>query len=135
MDYLKDWLYKIVSGIAYIHDSILHYAGTLPVKLTDKDLHFVVFGLFGLALLLLALPLFRLLTRLGKYGLMAWLFTFSTVLMVCFAVEIGQYMTNTGSLQLSDIVYGIYGFLVVSAIVGLLYLLVCAIRSIFKRDS
>ena len=135
MDYLKDWLYKIVSGIAYIHDSIWHYVGTLPLNLTDKDLHFIVFGLFGLALLLLALPLFRLLTRLGKYGLMAWLFTFSTVLMICFAVEIGQYITKTGSLQFSDIVYGIYGFLAVSAIVGLLYLLVRAIRSIFKKDS
>ena len=135
MDYLKDWLYKIISGIAYIHDSIQRYARTLPLKLTDKDLHFIVFGIFGLALLLLVLPLFRLLTRLGKYGLMAWLFTFSTVLMICFAVEIGQYITKTGNLQVGDIVYGIYGFLAVSAIVGLLYLLVCAIRSIFKKDS
>ena len=135
MDLLKDWLYIIISKIAYVHDSIERFARTLPVRFTDKDLHFIVFGLFGLCLFLLVVPLFRLLTRLGKYALMAWLFALSTVLMICFAVEVGQYMTKTGSMQYSDIVYGISGFLVVSAIVGLLYLLICLIRSIFKKDS
>jgi len=132
LDSLKDWLYKIVSNIAYIHDSVWHYARTLPVRLTDKDLHFIVIGLFGLALLLLVLPLFRLLTRLGKSGLMAWLFTLSTVLMISFAIEIGQHMTQTGKMDLGDIVYGVLGFLAASAIVGLLYVLIRAIRSIFK---
>ena len=125
MDSLKDWLYKIVSNIAYIHDSVWHYARTLPVRLTDKDLHFLVIGAFGMLL-------FSLLTRLGKSGLMAWLFTLSTVLMISFAIEIGQHMTQTGKMDLGDIVYGVLGFLAASAIVGLLYVLIRAIRSIFK---
>jgi len=132
LDLLKNWLCKIVSDIAYIHDSIWRFARTLPVRFTDKDLHFIVFGFFGLALLLLVLPLFRLLTRLGKSGLMAWLFTLATVLMISFAIEIGQHMTQTGKMDLGDIVYGALGFLAVSAIVGLLYVLVSVICSIFK---
>lgn len=135
MDLLKDWLYIIISKIAYIHDSIERFARTLPVRFTDKDLHFIVIGLFGLVLLVLVLPLFRALTRHGKSGLMAWLFTLSAVLTISFAIEVGQHMTQTGKMDLGDIVYGNLGFLAVSAVVGLVYLLLCLILRILKSDK
>ena len=59
---------------------------------------------------------------------MAWLFTFMTILFVTFAIEEGQRLTDTGSFQLLDIVYGIVGFLTVSAALGLVYLLYLFIR-------
>lgn len=135
MDLLKDWLYIIISKIAYIHDSIERFARTLPVRFTDKDLHFIVIGLFGLVLLLVALPLFRALTRRGSFGLMAWLFTLSTVVMISFAIEIGQVTTGTGRMEMEDIVYGLLGFLAVSAVVGLVRLMLCLLRRILKRDK
>ena len=135
MVFLKNWLSRIIANIAIIHDCIEHWARTLPVHLTDKDLHFIVIGLFGLVLFLLALPLFRALTRRGSFGLMAWLFTLSTVIMITFAIEIGQMRTGTGSMEMEDIVYGLLGFLAVSAVVGLLYLLLCLIRRILKKDK
>ena len=135
MDLLKDWLYIIISKIAYIHDSIERFARTLPVRFTDKDLHFIVIGLFGLVLLVLVLPLFRALTRHGKSGLMAWLFTLSTVIMISFAIEIGQVTTGTGKMEMEDIVFGLLGFLAVSAVVGLVYLLLCLILRILKSDK
>ena len=131
----KDWLYRIVTFIARVHDSIIAYNEGTTTPLTDKELHFVVIGLRGLLLFLLAVPLFRFLTRKGWYGLMAWLFTFSTILFITLAIEVGQRLTRTGSLQIMDIAYGIAGFLAVSALIAAVYLLVSLIRWLFRKEK
>lgn len=133
MAQLKDWLYRIVVSIAWIHDWILKKNRHSSAPFTDKQLHFIILGLFGLCLFLLAFLLFRYLAKHGHVGIMAWLFTLSTVVSVCFAIEIGQHVTKTGSMQFDDIVYGIAGFLVVSACIALLYLLFCVIKWLFRK--
>ena len=133
MALLKGWLYQIVTFIAHVHDSILVLNEGITTPFTDTQLHFIVIGLFGLLLFLLVIPLFRFMTRRGWYGLMAWLFTFSTVLFVNFAIEVGQHLTQTGSLQIQDIAYGTAGFLAASAVIAAVYLLVSLIRWLFRK--
>ncbi len=135
MAVFKDWLYRFLTFIARFHDSIVSYNQGIAAPFTDKELHFIVIGLFGLLFFLLAIPLFRFLTRKGWYGLMAWLFTFSTILFITFAIEVGQLLTKTGSFQTMDIAYGIAGFLAASAIIAAVYLLVSLIRRLFQKDK
>ncbi len=132
MEQLRDWLYELVAFIAQLHDRLWEL-NTLQVSpLDDKQMHFVVTAAFGLMLFLLIQPVFRFLTKHGRAGLMAWMLAFMTVLFVTFAIEIGQRVTGTGNLELSDIVYSVVGFLAVSAVVGLLHLLFRFIRWIFR---
>lgn len=135
MAVLRKWLYQLVSFVARFHDSIVDYNQGTVVPFTDKELHFIVIGLFGLLLFLLVLPLFRFLTRRGRYGLMTWLFTFSTVLFVVFAIEVGQQLTRTSWMQMWDIVYGIAGFLAASVLIALGYLLLSLIRWLFRKEK
>ena len=135
METLRKWLYQIVTFVARVHDRIADYNQGTEAPLTDKELHLVVIGLFGLLLFLLVIPLFRFLTRRGRYGIMAWLFTFSTVLFVVLAIEVGQQLTKTSRMQLWDIVYGIAGFLAVSAVIALLYLLFSLIRWLLGKEK
>ena len=128
----KEWLKEIVVWVADIHDKFLEYSKNLPSPLTDKDLHFLVIGAFGLAVFILSFFLFRLLSRLNRYGMMAWLFSFAVVLFVVFAIEVGQHLTKTGSLELGDIAYGVMGFLYASAGAAVLYLIFCLIRWLFR---
>ena len=128
----KDWLNQLVAWIAEIHDILLEYAKNLPSPLTDKDLHFLVIGAFGLAVFIFSFFLFKLLNRLNRYGIMAWLFSFAVVLFVTFAIEVGQHLTKTGSLELGDIAYGVAGFLYASAGAAALYLVFCLIRWLFR---
>jgi hypothetical protein len=130
---LRDGLYQIVVFIARIHDNTLVYNRSLSSPFTDKQLHFLFLGAFGLLLFLAAWPVFRALTRRGCAGLMAWLFALPTVISVCFAIEIGQYLTNTGSMQLEDIVSGILGFLAVSAVIMILWLIYRVVRWIIRK--
>ena len=130
----KDWLYALVAFIARIHDKIVAYNKSFtPTPFTDKDLHFIVMGLFGLVVFGLCLLLFRFLARRGLVGLMAWLLALFVLVSVCFAVEMGQYVTKTGSMELGDIVYGIVGFLAASAVAAVCWLLVCLFRWLFRR--
>ena len=133
MEQLKDWLYELVVFIARVHDELVRYNRTFSSPLTDKEMHFVVAGGFGLLFFLLILPLFIFLTRKNRAGLMAWLLTFMTVMFVTFAIEIGQKMTGTGGMELADIVYGAVGFLAASAVLGILYLLYLLIRWLLEK--
>ena len=128
----KEWLRTIVVWIAGIHDRLLEYSNVLPSPLTDKDLHFLVIGAFGLVVFILSFFLFRLLSRLNRYGMMAWLFSFAVVLFVAFAIEVGQHLTKTGSLQLGDIAYGVAGFVFASVGAAALYLVFCLLRWLFR---
>ena len=129
---LKEYLYQIVAWIARVHDSMWAYNRSFSSPFTDKELHFIVIGAFGLAFFVLAFLLFGLLTRLNRFGIMAWLFSLSTVLFVTFAIEIGQFVTHTGNMELEDIVYGIVGFLIASVGASLLYALFCLLRALVR---
>ncbi len=133
LERLKDWLYELIVTIARIHDEIVSYNSTLSAPFDDKQMHFIVIGGFGLLLFLAILPLFIFLTRKNRPGLMAWLFSFMTVLYITFAIEIGQKLTDTGGMELADIVYGVVGFLAVSAVLGFFFLLYLLIRMLLRK--
>ncbi|MBR1566052.1 MAG: hypothetical protein IJ649_04730 [Oscillospiraceae bacterium] len=132
MGQLRLWLYQAVAFIARVHDSISAYNWGLAAPFTDKEMHFIVTAVFGLLLFLLILPLFYVLTKHGRAGIMAWMLAFMTVLFVTFAIEVGQQVTGTGGLELEDIVYSVIGFLAVSVGVGVLYLLYLLVKWIVQ---
>lgn len=137
MDLLRDRLYDIVVAIARVHDSVWAKNLAEGKPFSDKDLHFLVMGAFGLVVLLLCYGLFRLLARRGWVAVMAWLLALWVVLTFCFAIEVGQFKSNTGSMELEDIVYGMAGFLAMSAIVAafclLIWLLCLLVRALRKK--
>ncbi len=130
---LKDWLYQVVASVAWFHDWVVRYNRQHSHLFNNSELHFIVIGVFGLLLFLLVYLVFRLLAKHGQVGFMSWLFTLSSVFAVCFAIEVGQHMTNTGRMELEDIVYGVAGFLAASGCVLLLYLLFCLFRWMFRK--
>lgn len=108
-----------VRGIARIHNTILALNDSGELFLTDKQLHFVVIGAFGMALLLMIYPLFILLSR--KHVLViAWLYVFTVLVMLSFAIEIGQGLSGTGNMEMRDVISGLAGFMCLFAVFALL---------------
>ena len=100
----------MVSGISRIHDKLLQINDTSALFLTDKQLHFAVMGLVGMGLLLVIYPLFLLLSK--KHVLtIAWIYVFTVMVVLSFAIEIGQGITNTGNMDLEDVISGLAGFM------------------------
>lgn len=91
---------------------------------TDKQLHFLVIGLLGMAMIFAVYPLFKWLARRNHIMIIAWIYVFTMILVITFAIEIGQKVTNTGVMEFSDIVFGVLGF-------ALFFLIFSVVRGIY----
>lgn len=60
---MTKFLYMIVGLIAKIHTFILGINDSYEYALTDKQLHFLVIGLLGIALVLVIHPVFKYLAK------------------------------------------------------------------------
>ncbi len=58
--------------------------------------------------------------------MISWIYVFTLIIVITFAIEIGQRVTNTGVMEFKDIVFGVFGFicmfLVFSAVRGIYHL-------------
>ena len=122
---MKELLYWGVEMVAKIHNQIMQLNNTFETNFTDKDLHFLVIGLLGVGMLMLVFPLFRYLARGGHEMTIAFIYVFTVILVITFAIEIGQKISGTGQMEFGDIAYGIVGFLA-------MYVVVCVIRGIIR---
>ena len=109
---MRELLYWIVECIAKIHSYILRLNDAFEYNFTDKELHFLVIGLLGMAFIFVVYPLFKWLAEHGHVMVIAWIYVFTLVIVITFAIEIGQRVTHTGNMEFSDIVMGIFGFVV-----------------------
>lgn len=124
-------IYWILYRIADVHEAILHWNDAWEANFTDKELHFLVFGFLGLTVFLASDFLFRRLVRRGLTGAVSWLYTLTLILGITFAIEIGQYFTGTGTMDLKDLISGVVGFVLFS----LLYIMLRHIlRRLFRRE-
>ena len=120
--------------VARRHDSILGINDSGQYNLTDKQLHFWVVGLFGMALILLIQPVFKGLAENGHTLIITWIYVFTVVIVFTFAVEIGQWYSGTGVPDSADIGYGVSGFLVLFIIYAIIRATVLTVWRMVKRD-
>lgn len=109
--FIKELLYNIMMIVAKIHDYIMELNNNLTNPFTDKELHFIVMGTFGMFMVLITYPLFKYLSKKNIMSI-TFLYVVTFMLMLIFSVEIGQQVTNTGLLDFEDIVFGISGFII-----------------------
>lgn len=109
-------LYGIMRIIAKIHNYILHLNDKFEYNFSDKDLHFLVIGLLGMAMIFVVYPVFKWLASKKHIMVIAWIYVFTLILVITFAIEIGQKISNTGSMELADIILGVMGFIVMFAV-------------------
>ena len=104
-------LYAIVGEIAKIHERILSLNNKYEYNLSDKTLHFLVIGFLGLTLVFAVHPIFKWLARTGHTMVITWIYVFTLIVVITFAIEIGQKVSGTGAMEFADIVYGVVGFI------------------------
>ncbi len=121
---MKKLLTKLVEYIGLWHSRLLHLNDSYEAHFSDKQLHFLVIGILGMIGIFVCYPLFRNLAKKGHTMVIAWLYVFTLILGLTFAIEIGQGATGTGTMEFADIVAGIGGFL-------LMFLLFALLREIY----
>ncbi|MDO4867055.1 MAG: hypothetical protein Q4C10_10920 [Clostridia bacterium] len=126
---MSKYLHMLVAWIARLHDHIMTFNDRFEYSFTDKELHFIVIGALGLGLILLIYPLFKLLANKGRVLAITWIYVLTVLAVLTFAIEIGQHVTGTGTMEFGDVVAGLGGFFAVTAAIVVLRLLLLAVRS------
>ena len=126
---------NFVVFIARMHAYILTLNDSDQKNLTDKQLHFLIIGIFGFCMLLVLQPIFRWLSKHHAELLITFLYVFTIVVVVSFAIEIGQAYSGTGDMDFYDIASGILGFFVFFGIYLIGYLIYRGIAGSLRKES
>lgn len=108
---MGEFIYWIVEVVNTIHDILGEICKTLGVKLTDKELHFWIFGFIGIIFFFFVHSFFKWLSTISMSAI-SFLYVFTVLLVVVFAIEIQQKITGRGNMEFADAVMGLWGFMV-----------------------
>lgn len=107
---MKELLYSIVGLIAKVHSRLLQLNDAYEYNFTDKELHFLVIGLMGMAFIFIVHPVFKWLASRDHVMVISWIYVTTLIVVITFAIEIGQKVTHTGNMEFADIMFGLAGF-------------------------
>ncbi len=110
----------MVGLMAEVHNKIMKLNDRYEYNLSDKQLHFLIIGLLGMAMVFVVYPIFKSLAKKDRILTITWIYVFTLIIVITFAIEIGQKITKTGKMEFADIVFGVVGFLVMFAIYALI---------------
>lgn len=118
--------------MAQVHESLLRLNDGFELQLGDKELHFLVMAVIGMALFFTVHFVFK---RLARWSITAvsFIYVFTVMTVLGFAIEIGQRITGTGEMDFDDIVAGLYGVLAFFAVYTAYRLAALGIGWIYRR--
>lgn len=128
---------EIVITLADVVNEIHDILTFLFSDMTDKELHFWVMGIIGMVTFLVVHFFFKLIERLKwSTTILSFIYTFTGMVVLVFAIELQQAITNRGNMEFADAVIGLWGFIVLFFIYAVLGLIVYVIKKkIFKRKD
>ena len=135
---MTEFLYWIVELIARMHSWLLKLNDDYEYNFSDKELHFLIIGALGMAMIFVIHPMFKWLARNNHIMVISWIYVFTLIIVITFAIEIGQRVTHTGSMEFADIMFGVMGFicmfLIFSVIRGMYHVILKIIRNVRRED-
>lgn len=101
--------------MAQVHALLLRLNDSFEFELGDKEMHFIIMAMIGMLLFFAVHFIFR---RLARWSVTAisFIYVFTVMTVLGFAIEIGQKITGTGEMDFADIVAGLYGVLLFFAV-------------------
>ena len=125
-------LYEVTMIAAQVHESLMHLNDSFELAFDDKELHFLV--MFGIGMMLFFMVHF-VFKRLARWSITAisFIYVFTVMTVLGFAIEIGQRITGTGEMDSGDVISGLYGVLVFFLIYSAYRIVVFAVKHIVCR--
>lgn len=130
---MGEFLYRLVEWIAECHNYFLKLNDAYEYHFSDKQLHFLVIGCIGMLVVLITYPIFRTLAKHKLFLTITGIYAFTVVIVLTFAIEIGQRFSNTGTMEFADIMYGVMGFLAMFLAVAIAKITFHLIKYILKK--
>lgn len=130
-EFMKGLILWLASLVNEAHDQITLRFG---IQMTDKELHFWVIGLVGILFFLLIYLMFKWIDRFKfKTTILAFIYTFTLMVVLVFAIEIQQAITNRGNMEFADAVIGLWGFIVFFFVYGIVAGIIYGLVQLLKK--
>lgn len=86
-------------------------------------------------LILVVHPIFLWLAKNKHVMAISFVYVFTLIVVITFAIEIGQKVTHTGVMEFADIEFGLFGFILMFTIFDLVRLLIHFLLYCVKGDQ
>ena len=130
---MKTFLYRIIEWISKFHSFFLSLNDEFEYNFSDKELHFLIIGFLGMGFIFVVYPAFKWLAKHNHIMTIAWIYVFTLIIVITFAIEIGQKVSGTGTMDFADIVFGIVGFISMYIVFVLVRGIWHGIRKLLKK--
>ena len=129
---IKELLKESTVLMAQIHVELKRLNIVCGLNLDDKQLHFVVMAAIGMLLFFLVHFIFK---RLAKWSITAvsFIYVFTIMTVLGFAIEIGQWITGTGNMDFGDVAAGLYGVLAFFGVYTVCRIVKFAVKRMHKK--
>ncbi|WP_226035011.1 hypothetical protein [Aquibacillus saliphilus] len=116
------------------HDVLIVLFQLLGFNLNDKQLHFWIIGIIGIVTFFFVYTFFKLLDKLKiSTTVFSFIYTFTVMIVLVFAIEIQQAITNRGNMEFADAVIGLWGFIVFFLVYVILALTILIIKKVLNK--
>lgn len=130
---MKDIIITLAGIVNNIHDL---FVDTLGLQMTDKQLHFWIIGFIGILTFFIVYACFKIVeTMKWSITILAFIYTFTVMVVLVFAIELQQAVTNRGNMEFADAVMGLWGFIVFFMIYCIIVLIIYFIVKLLKRKA
>lgn len=127
------WMAELVNTT---HDVLIKLFQEIGLSLTDKQLHFWIIGFIGLFAYFVVYLFFKFLSRFKwSTSLVSFVYTLTLMIVLVFAIEIQQAITNRGKMEFADAVIGLWGFLVFFLVYALLAVIAYVLKKWYKNRN
>ncbi|MBK5242761.1 hypothetical protein [Clostridium sp.] len=124
----------IVAIINELHDLLTNVFPSFGTHSSDKELHFIVIGIVGMFIYIVVDKLFKIMSKYS-ISILSFIYTFTVLIVIVFAIEIMQKITKSGNMEFLDIVAGLWGFIAFFFVYTVLYNLIRYITKIIKKHN
>lgn len=128
---MREIIITMADIVNEIHDILI---GLFGMHLTDKELHFWIIGIIGIFTFFFVYVFFKLIERWKFHTtVISFIFTFTGMLVLVFAIEIQQAITNRGNMEFADAVAGLWGFIVFFVVYAIIALIIYLIVKVVQN--
>ncbi|WP_087973436.1 hypothetical protein [Oceanobacillus rekensis] len=128
---MKEIVIILAEIVNNIHDILIDIFG---INMSDKELHFWVMGIIGMGTFFVVYFFFKLLEHMKwSTTIFSFIYTFTIMIVIVFAIELQQAITNRGNMEFADAVMGLWGFIVMFLIYAAIAFVIYFIIKQFKN--
>ncbi|MEC5423826.1 hypothetical protein QGM71_10015 [Virgibacillus sp. C22-A2] len=129
---MREIVIMLAEIVNTIHDILVDMFG---LHMTDKDLHFWVIGIIGIVTFFFVYAGFKIVEKMKwSIAILSFIYTFTVMVVLVFAIELQQAITNRGNMEFADAVMGLWGFIVFFVVYAIVALFVYFIVRKVKKE-